>query len=83
MKNREEILTAITKVTVEKLDCKPEDVVEGAAFDKDLGADSLDVLEICMDLETELDVSIPNHAFDKIKTVGELADFILDDKLPQ
>lgn len=77
MHKRETVLAAITKVVVEKLDCKPEKVTESAIFHTDLGADSLDVLEIAMDLEAELNIIIPNHVFDKIKTVGELADFIV------
>lgn len=82
MHTREHVLEAIAKVATEKLGCKPEEVIESALFTNDLGADSLDVLDIALELETQLDVSIPNHIFDRVNTVGELADFIIDDIIP-
>ncbi|MDX2065966.1 MAG: acyl carrier protein [Fimbriimonadaceae bacterium] len=72
----EDILGRVVKVTVEELDVKPEEVVPTASFTEDLGADSLDVVELVMALEDEFGVEIPDEDVSDIKTVQAAVDFI-------
>lgn len=74
---RSEIIGRITEVVVEQLGAEEAAVVETASFIEDLGADSLDLVEIVMAFEDEFETSIPDTALEQIKTVGDAADFIL------
>jgi acyl carrier protein len=74
---RSEALAKVVEVVVEQLGCEAKGVVETAAYVEDLGADSLDLVELVMAFEEEFDVSIPEEAVESIKTVGETADFIV------
>ena len=69
-------LDRVKKVVVKKLEVSDEQVVEGASFIEDLGADSLDVVELVMALEEEFDIEIPDEEAEKIKTVGDAVSFI-------
>jgi len=71
-----DVLERVKKVTVEKLSVKEEEVVEAASFTEDLGADSLDVVELVMALEDEFGVEIPDDEVGSIKTVGAAVDYI-------
>lgn len=71
-----DVLERVKKVTVEKLSVKEEEVVESASFTEDLGADSLDVVELVMALEDEFGVEIPDDEVGSIKTVGAAVDYI-------
>lgn len=73
-------LERVRKVTVEELGVKPEEVVEGASFTEDLGADSLDVVELVMAFEDEFGIEIPDEEVGEIKTVGDAVTYI-DKKL--
>ncbi|MCL2438171.1 MAG: acyl carrier protein [Coriobacteriia bacterium] len=75
--DRNEVIGRIKEVVVEQLGANEEAVVETATFIEDLGADSLDLVEIVMAFEDEFETSIPDTALEKIKTVGDAADFIL------
>jgi len=66
----------VKKVIIDQLSCEPSDVVETAQFVQDLGADSLDTVELVMALEEEFSVEIPDDDAEKIKTVGEAVDYI-------
>ena len=66
----------VKKIVVEQLGVKEEEVVPAASFVDDLGADSLDTVELVMELEEEFDISIPEDAAEKIQTVGEAIDHI-------
>ncbi len=72
----QDIQDRIKKVVVEKLSVKEEEVVDSASFQEDLGADSLDVVELVMALEDEFAVEIPDDEVGEIKTVGNAADYI-------
>jgi acyl carrier protein len=72
----EDILGRVVKVTVEELDVKAEEVLPSASFTEDLGADSLDVVELVMALEDEFGVEIPDEDVSDIKTVQAAVDFI-------
>jgi len=73
---REEILEKVKVVIVEQLNVEEDDVVEDAAFVDDLGADSLDIVELVMALEEEFGVSIPDEDAESIKTVGDAVAYI-------
>ena len=73
-------LERVRKVTVEELGVKPEEVVESASFTEDLGADSLDVVELVMAFEDEFGIEIPDEEVGEIKTVGDAVTYI-DKKL--
>jgi len=66
----------VKDIIVKQLGVKPEEVVETASFTDDLGADSLDLVEVVMALEEEFDAQIPDEAAEKIKTVGDAIYFI-------
>ena len=69
----------ITEIIVEQLGVKPEEVIPEASFVDDLGADSLDTVELVMALEEEFGVEIPDEDAEKIQTVGDAIRYI-DDK---
>jgi acyl carrier protein len=71
-----DILERVKKVVVEELGVKPEEVVESASFTEDLGADSLDVVELVMALEDEFGIDIPDEEVGQIKTVGDANTYI-------
>jgi acyl carrier protein len=71
-----DIFERVKKVTVEELDVKPEEVTMEASFTDDLGADSLDVVELVMAFEDEFEIDIPDEEVGEIKTVGNAVDYI-------
>ncbi|MGK2946489.1 MAG: acyl carrier protein [Candidatus Malihini olakiniferum] len=66
----------VKKIIVEQLGVKPEEVVNNASFVDDLGADSLDTVELVMALEEEFNTEIPDEEAEKITTVQAAIDFI-------
>lgn len=72
----------VRKVVCEELQRSEDEVTPEASFMEDLGADSLDVVELIMGLETEFSVEIPDEDAEKISTVGSAVDYI-DRKLKQ
>jgi len=66
----------IRKIICEQLDVPENDVVPEASFVDDLGADSLDQVELIMAMEEEFDVSIPDEDAEKIATVQDAIDYI-------
>ncbi|HRF59702.1 MAG TPA: acyl carrier protein [Fimbriimonadaceae bacterium] len=77
----QEIFDKVKKVTVEELGVKEEEVVPTASFQEDLGADSLDVVELVMALEEEFGIDIPDDDVNNLKTVQSAVDYIKS-KLP-
>ena len=71
-----EIATKVKAIIVDKLDVDEKDVTLEASFTNDLGADSLDTVELIMELEKEFDVQIPDEEAEKIVTVGDAVAFI-------
>jgi len=66
----------VKKVVVEQLDVAEDEVTPQASFVDDLGADSLDVVELVMGLEEEFDIEIPDEDAEKITTVQEAVTYI-------
>ncbi|MBE6337199.1 MAG: acyl carrier protein [Lentimicrobiaceae bacterium] len=66
----------VVSIIVDKLGVNPEDVVETASFTNDLGADSLDTVELIMEFEKEFNVTIPDDQAEKISTVGDALKYI-------
>src|SRR5699024_5214205 len=78
-KGGEETMANIDKIKdiiVDKLGIDEEKVTREASFKDDLGADSLDIAELVMELEDEFDMEIPDEEAEKINTVGDALDFI-------
>ena len=66
----------VRKIIVEQLGVKEEEVVPAASFVEDLGADSLDTVELVMALEEEFGTEIPDEDAEKITTVQQIYDYI-------
>lgn len=74
--DRDEIFDKVKVVIVDQLNVEEDDVADEASFVDDLGADSLDIVELVMALEEEFGISIPDEQAEKIKTVGDAVGFI-------
>ena len=66
----------VKKVVVDQLDVSEDEVTPQASFVEDLGADSLDVVELIMGLEEEFDIEIPDEDAEKIATVQDAVSYI-------
>lgn len=66
----------VKKIVVEKLGVEEKDVVPEARFVDDLGADSLDIVELIMEFEKEFNITIPDEDAEKIQTVGEAIEYL-------
>ena len=66
----------VKKIVAEQLEVDPDKVTPEATFAEDLGADSLDTVELVMALEEEFEIEIPDEAAEKIDTVQAAVDFI-------
>ena len=71
-----DIADRVKKIVVEHLGVEEDKITENASFIDDLGADSLDTVELVMELEEEFDINIPDDAAEKIQTVGQAVEFI-------
>lgn len=72
----QEIAARVKKIVIEHLDIDAEKVQENASFIDDLGADSLDTVELVMAFEEEFSIEIPDDAAESIQTVGDAVKFI-------
>lgn len=66
----------IKEIIVEQLGVDPEKVKPEASFIDDLGADSLDIVELVMAMEEEFDLEIPDDEAEKLRTVGDVVGFL-------
>jgi acyl carrier protein len=66
-----DVLVRVKKIVVENLDVEADKVIETANFIDDLGADSLDLVELVMSFEEEFDIEIPDDVQESIRTVGD------------
>ena len=74
--DNEDILVKVKEVIVDQLNVDEDDVVVEASFIDDLGADSLDIVELVMALEESFGISIPDEEAEGIKTVGDAVNYI-------
>jgi acyl carrier protein len=70
------IFEKVRKIIVEQLGVEEDDVAMESSFIDDLGADSLDIVELIMALEEEFDIEIPDSEAEKITSVGDAVDYI-------
>jgi acyl carrier protein len=75
--DRATALSALTTAAVDVLSVQPDQVTEAASFAEDLDADSLDLVELVMQLEDSLDVTIEEDDLGDVRTVGDAVDLIL------
>ena len=72
------ILEQVKNIIEEQLDIDPSDVNEDSSFIEDLGADSLDIVELIMAFESEFDMEIEDDEVENISTVGDVVRYIKD-----
>ena len=70
------VFDKVKKIIVDQLDVEEDKVTEAASITDDLGADSLDVVDLVMSFEEEFDIELPDDQVEKIKTVGDIVKFI-------
>ena len=70
------IFDKVKEILVDQLDVEEEKVTMEASIVDDLGADSLDLVDLVMSLEEEFDVEIPDEQVENIKTVGDIVNYI-------
>jgi len=75
---REELLKKVKAIVADKLNISEDQITENASFTQDLGADSLDTVELVMALEDEFGLNIPDDEAEKLNTVGKAIDYILE-----
>ena len=78
--DREEILAKIQEITADRLGVDESDVTPDASFREDLEADSLDLVELIMELEEQFGVEIPDEEAEKITTVEEAVDYVVENQ---
>ena len=71
-----DIFNKVKEIIIEELNCDPQKVTLEASLKEDLGADSIDAVQIVMDLEEAFNISIEEDNADSISTVGNLVDYI-------
>ncbi|MBI3511063.1 MAG: acyl carrier protein [Bacteroidetes bacterium] len=71
-----DIAAKVKAIIVDKLGVDEKEVTEAASFTNDLGADSLDTVELIMEFEKEFNIAIPDDQAEKINTVGEAIKYI-------
>jgi acyl carrier protein len=71
-----DVMDRVKELVVEQLGVDAEEVTEEASFIDDLGADSLDIVELVMAFEEEFDLEIPDEDAEKIRTVGDAVEYI-------
>ncbi|MEM7769815.1 MAG: acyl carrier protein [Cyanobacteria bacterium P01_E01_bin.6] len=76
--SQDEIFQKVQKIVCEQLGVDEAEVKAEASFANDLGADSLDTVELVMALEEEFDIEIPDEAAEEIATVQSAVDYIVD-----
>lgn len=74
------VFEKIRDIVVEQLDVDADKVTLNASITEDLGADSLDVVDLVMSLEEEFDMEIPDEAVENIKTIGDIVKYIEDNQ---
>ena len=76
--NSDEIFDIVKEIIIEQLGVTESAITPEASFIDDLGADSLDIVELIMALEEEFDLEIPDSDAEKVVTVGDVVEYIKD-----
>ena len=71
-----DVAARVHKIIIDKLAVDEGDVTREASFNNDLGADSLDTVELIMEFEKEFGISIPDEEAENIQTVGQAVDYV-------
>jgi len=74
--SRDEVFESVKEVLVERLSVEEADITEEANFQEDLDADSLDLVEMIMELEDQFGLKIPDEDAQSIQTVGQAVDYV-------
>ncbi len=74
------VFDKVKKIIVDQLDVEEDKVTEAASITDDLGADSLDVVDLVMSFEEEFDIEIPDEDAEKISTVNDAVNYIKDNQ---
>lgn len=72
------VLDKMKDILVEQLECNPEDITMESLLVDDLGADSLDAIDIVMSVEDTFKVEVPDEIIEKTETVGDIVNYIED-----
>ena len=71
-----EAIDRVKKIIIDQLGVDPGKITEDSSFVDDLGADSLDIVELIMAFEEEFDIEIPDEDAEKIKTIGDAVKYL-------
>jgi acyl carrier protein len=74
---RDKVTEEVRGILVEQLGVEPSEVREDASFQEDLNADSLDLVELIMEMEDRFKLKIPDEDAEKIQTVGDAVDYVI------
>ncbi|HOO62587.1 MAG TPA: acyl carrier protein [Synergistaceae bacterium] len=74
--NLDEVTSRLQEIVIDRLDVDAEKITNSASFVEDLGADSLDIVELIMGIEEEFDIEIPDEDAEKLTNVGEALEYI-------
>ena len=77
-KSREEVYEQVKDVLTEQLGVEENDINDEASFQEDLEADSLDLVELIMELEDQFGLKIPDEDAQKLTTVGQAVDYVVE-----
>jgi acyl carrier protein len=80
--DKEAVVLKVRKLIADALGVSEDEVVPGASFIEDLGADSLDIVELVMELEKEFEIAIEDDDAERISTVQDAVDYILEHANP-
>ena len=72
----EEVMAKLKEIVVDRLNVEEDQVKPDASFVEDLGADSLDIVELIMGIEEEFDIEIPDEEAEKLSNVGEALEYV-------
>ncbi len=72
----EEVQSKLKEIVMDRLNAEEDQIKPEASFVEDLGADSLDIVELIMGIEEEFDIEIPDEDAEKLTTVGEAMDYV-------
>ena len=75
--DREKAVEEVRAILVEQLGVDPAEVTVDSSFQEDLNADSLDLVELIMEMEDRFKIKIPDEEAEKIATVGQAVDYVL------